>query len=451
MNMNNSILLRFLLLALVAGMIACGDDDDSGMDGMDDMDDMDDMEEITVSGEVSGIWEANETVIVDGSLIIPAGESLTIEEGVTVIIQGDGRQGSSPGISLQGSLYCYGTESNRILFTVPEDLRTDDNCLAGLWGGIAATQTVQDLVLEYTDIEFAGAPAEGNSAIVQEGELDEGEPRYAIYFQDNGLNNNFIMWHSSIRCSKDDAVRLNGGKTLFAYNTFENIGETGGECLNAKSGSVGDFCYNLVLGSATNGLKVANSKGREPQADAYFYNNTMVNSGWRRNKAGRGGSLNFEKGARGLAYNNLVVNCRYGLRMVPPDDQPDLANTVWGNHFYYGDDAEVVDEFHPSNGTIGQPGGQEIPDTDVFGGVGENDPMFVNYTLGGNFDIDFTREPSNVSLSTYSNADFSLQSGSPALTGGNTDFNPRFATYEVNGKVYNTPGPSAYFGAFDDK
>jgi len=440
-----NLLLQLLFMAVLVFMAACGDDEDPIMDDDDD-------DEVTLdnlSGEVSGVWEANGTYTITGNVIIPEGESLTIEEGATIIVAGDGLQGTSPEISLQGSLYCYGTEENRILFTVPEGLRTDANCYTGLWGGILATSTVQDLVLEYTDLEFAGAPAEGTSPIVQEGELDEGEPRYAIYFQDNGLTSNFILWHSSIRCSKDDAVRLNGGKTLWAYNTFENNGETGGECLNAKSGTVGDFCYNLMFASATNGLKVANSKGREPQADNYFYNNTILNSGWRRNKSGRGGSLNFENGARGLCYNNLIVNSRYGLRMVPPDDQPDLENTVWGHQFYYGDEQEIVDEFYPSNGTIGQEGGQDIPDTDIAGGVGENDPLFVNYSLGS-FDIDFNREPANVTRMP-GNSNFRLQSGSPALSGGNTDFTPRFATYEVNGKVYTTPGPSTHFGAFDDK
>ncbi len=436
-----------LLSMLFIGMIACSDDDPSPIIEEEEEEEMpSEPTQENMFGEVSGTWEAGSTYTITGDVVIPEGESLTIEEGVTVIIDGEGRQGSSPEFQLYGSLFCYGTADNRILFTVPEGRRTSANTFAGLWGGISATETVKDLVLEYTDIEYAGAPAEAGSPIVEEGELSEGEPRYAIYMQDDGLTSNFIMWHSRIAYSKDDAIRLNGAKTLIAHSVFELNGETGGEAVNTKSGTVGDFCFNLVYGSATNGLKVANSKGRTPQADNYFYNNTIVASGWRRTQAGRGGSLNYENGSRGQCFNNMVVNSRYGLRMVPPDDQPDLANTEWGHQFYYGDEEIIVEEFYPSNGTIGREGGQPIPSSDIAGGVHENDPMFVNYTLGS-FDIEAAREGSTVARMP-ANADFHLLEGSPALSGAKTDFGPRYASYEVNGKVYQTPVPAAFFGAF---
>ncbi|MBS9523849.1 hypothetical protein KI659_07460 [Litoribacter alkaliphilus] len=445
--MKKSILKFWMMGALLAGAIACSDEQNPVVDPVeDDQDQSVEPTQDNMFGEVSGVWAANETYIVTGDIVIPEGESLTLEEGVTVIMDGDGRQGSSPEIVVRGSLYSYGTESNRVRITVAEDKRVPANHFAGLWGGISTTETVQDLVFEYTDIEFSGAPGEAHNPIVQEGEIDEGEPRYAIYMQDDGLTSNLILWHTRIAFSKDDAIRLNGAKTLIAHSIFELNGETGGEAMNAKSGTVGDFCFNLMYGVATNGLKVANSKGREPQADNYYYNNTIVNSGWRRAQSGRGGSLNFENGARGLSFNNLVVNSRYGLRMVPPDNQPDMANITFGHQFYYGDEEIIVEEFYPSNGTIGREGGQAIPASDVAGGVAENDPMFVNYQLGQGFNIEAAREGS--STAPLGNADFRLQAGSPALTGAYTGFEPRYASYEVNGKTYETPRPAEFFGAF---
>ncbi len=433
-------LFSLFLLGFILVFTAC--DPDDGNLFIDDDEDEDPFE------IVEGIWETGSTIMVTKDIIIPEGKSLTIEEGVTVIVDGTGRPGRSPEINVRGSLYCYGTAANPIYIGVEESKRTVGNIYRGLWGGIIGTETAKDLVLEYTTIEFAGAPAEPGSSIVAEGELAEGEPRYAIYWVNP--EGNFIMWHSRIAYTKDDAIRLNGAKTLIAYSEFAFNGETGGESVNTKSGVVGDFCYNVFYGIATNGLKAANSKGRDPQCNNNYYNNTMVNSGWKRAQAGRGGSLNYENGARGECYNNLVVNCRYGLRLFPPDDEPDMENIRFGHNFYYGDDEEVIVGFHPDNGIIGQnlPTYEDIviPESDVWGAIGENDPMFKGYTLG-DFDPEDSKSNKEVRLITNMFETFSLLPGSPALTGGTTtEFSPIFSEYVVNGKTYVTPLPAEFFG-----
>ena len=453
--MNIAEIIKVLKLGAIAilfiGLAACSRTESPVMDDDDD-DTPGEFDPNNVRGQVSGVWGPNETYFVTGDVIIPEGESLEIREGVTVIIDGDGGQGTSPEINIRGSLYCYGTENGRIIITVPEERRTVGNIFAGLWGGLICTRSTQDLVLEYTDVEFTGALGEAGNSIVAEGEIDEGEPRYSIYFVNP--DGNFIMWHSRIAYSKDDAIRMNGAKTLIAHSTFEFVGENGGEAFNAKRGTVGDMCYNLFYSVATNGLKAANTRAEGPQIDNYYYNNTMVNCGWRRAQSGRGGSLNYEAGARGTCYNNLVVNCRYGLRLVPPDREPDLENMAYGHQFYYGDHAEIIEGFHPNNGLIGLPNpdvGLEIPESDIWSPVvGENNPMFANYTLGGEYNITAARDGSDVYFLTGSE-DFHLQSGSPALSGGFTGFEPRFASYEVNGKTYTTPLPSGFFGAFNNR
>lgn len=401
-----------------------------------------------LEGEVSGTLGPDRNYWVTADLFIRQGESLTILEGTNIIIDGTGRPGRSPEINVAGSLYSYGTAAKPVYIGVEEEKRTVANIFRGFWGGIIGTDTAQDMVFEYTTIEFTGAPAEAGSSIVAEGEIDEGEPRYAVYMVNP--EGNFIMWHSRIAYTKDDAIRLNGAKTLIAYSEFAFNGETGGESVNTKSGVVGDFCYNVFYGIATNGLKAANSKGRQPQCNNNYYNNTIVGSGWRRAQAGRGGSLNYENGARGESFNNLVADCRYGLRLFPPDDEPDMANMKWGNHFYYGSHAEMVEGFHPINGIIGQniPGYENItiPTTDVFGDVGENDPKFVGYTVGSYTPANY-RAVSDAKFVNNLHEMFKLQADSPALSGGNTDFNPIFSEYVVNGKTYVTPQPSSFIGA----
>lgn len=69
-----------------------------------------------VSGEVEGIWEAHSTINVTGHLTVPAGKSLTIEEGVQVIFSTDGVGANHAPIefTVDGNLYCKGTITNPI-------------------------------------------------------------------------------------------------------------------------------------------------------------------------------------------------------------------------------------------------------------------------------------------------------------------------------------------------
>ena len=86
------------------------------------------VEPVEAAGEVSGVWEAGSTVYVDGHITVPEGESLTIEEGVTVIFSdaGVGVNHAAIEFSVDGNLYCLGTAENPVRLTVDESLRTAD-------------------------------------------------------------------------------------------------------------------------------------------------------------------------------------------------------------------------------------------------------------------------------------------------------------------------------------
>jgi hypothetical protein len=83
----------------------------------------------------------------------------------------------------------------------------------------------------------------------------------------------------------------------------------------------------------------------------------------------------------------------------------------------------------------------------ISGSAGDvsKDPHFVNYGFN------------TVALNSYTydnNWDFHLQAGSPALTGAWTDFSGVYAPYfgvdglTIDGILYKTPLPGAFFGAF---
>ena len=71
---------------MVMTLAACGDDDpvnpDNNQGGNEDTE--------TVEGDVEGTWKANSIILVSGHITVPAGKSLTIEEGVQVIFDDKG-------------------------------------------------------------------------------------------------------------------------------------------------------------------------------------------------------------------------------------------------------------------------------------------------------------------------------------------------------------------------
>lgn len=423
-----------------------------------------------ISGDMTEIeFEEGQLYKVVGDLIVPEGKSVTIPKGVTLEFQ-EGSAGEAWFIDVYGSLYILGEEGARVTLTASDALinSSKNQGIGQLWGGVIGTVTTGDLVILYTDIIHPGGTARAENAMALPatgggGELSAGDASYGLYFvrEDGGRQDGiFVLQHSTLSFTPDDGIRINGGKTLATHNKFQVIGGTGGDTFNIKAGVTGDFAYNLFYSLATNGLKTADTgPGVRGNAHTNFYNNTFLNSGYRRAEPGRGASLNYESNGFGDVYNNLVVNCRFGLRLVVGEDEPDIDKLNYGHNFYYGAVQTIVDEFYPSTNTssvglIGNDPRTPIPSTDVTGGPGANNPMFVNYdptgfTFSGNTSI--STDPLRLNIDPIpSGADFRLQAGSPALTGGKTDFSPVNSSYTtLDGTLtFTPPAPQEFFGAF---
>lgn len=389
-------------------------------------------------GNVSGTWAAGNTYIVRGDLVVPQGQSLVIEQGVTVIVDGDGTQGS-PEIVVKGNIASMGTAENPVTFTVVESKRTEANIFTGLWGGIICVESCQEAVFVYTNIEYAGAVAGPESESVKIGELKDGDYRYAIYFENT--QGKLVVRNSRISFTPDDGIVLNGGQIQIVNNFFEYNGRVGGESININSGVIGDVAFNVFFRPATNGVKWDNKGNKEPQTDCRIFNNTIIEGGWRQTKSGRGGSLNVQRDGRGMVYNNLIVNCRFGVRLRE-DQLPDTANVMVGYQWYYGDNATIAGQFYPTNGVL-MPGQKETS-FDVAGLAGANNPQFVNFIVT-NFDMEKAKDPAMVKF--RGNIDLRLSPSSPALIGGKTTFLPKISSISAMGHNFNTPAPAAYRGA----
>lgn len=386
--------------------------------------------EQSVSGEVSGVWTKGGTYKITGHIQIPAGKSLTIEEGVTVLFSDSVVK---PEVVVLGNLYSLGTAAAPVKFTVPDAWKTPGNQFGNLWGGLVAGPNTTELVLSNTILEYGGAVTTEESPSVKAGlyKAEAGEHVPVAYFMN--INGKFIVVNSTIRNFNEDGFYIEGGKVIIANNMFYTTGVSGGDAINIKSGVQADVAFNVVYSPNTNALKLSNSGERTPQAYVVGYNNTIVNAGWRRPTT-KGGSIWVESGVRADLYNNLLANDRYGIKRDAGD--PEDARSVIANTFYYGADQTTTNQFQPSAEIV--KGANDL----ISAKAGENDPKFVNYPL--------TTAMNNAAFNTQ--WDFHLQAGSPALGKGKTDFTRLYAEgLLVNGVTYKSPAPASFAGAFGTK
>ena len=396
-------------------------------------------------GSISGTMLAGKTYTINCDIQINAGDSLVIQPGVHLIFN------NQAGVIVKGNLFSLGTKANPIWFTVAGQKHTDapvigfktshDSAFNGIWKGIAADVTCNYLILKWTHLEYCGALAGANgSSFYNVQGIKTTANSYPLFF--SNTNGTFVFEDSWIYGCPDDAIRVGGAGAHFAImrSTFERCGKSGGDGLNIKAGGVGVLAYNMCIGGATNSLKAANA-GAAPglpvcQVDAY--NNTIVNSGFRNTATGKGGSINYENGARGRVFNNLIVNCKYGLRLnsLVPDTLYMYAGN-YGYNYYWADSLSVASAIIPYiPGSVTKPVSTDIPNpftylpanynyipdakydgTPIVQLAGTN-PMFTNYPLpvtGGYYLSD---------INAIGNFKFSLQPTSPCIGKGYRGFTP---------------------------
>ena len=404
-----------------------------------------DKDEVTKDKEYpagSIVWK-NDTTITD-HVIIPEGSSLYIEPGVTITMNDTINR---PEIIVLGNLYCYGTESKPIKFTVAEQYRTEAKRFNRYWGGIICGYDSEEVLLDHVTIEYCGAQTTEESESFKNGlfkdETGEGVP--AFHFCN--VDGRFVIQNSTFRNNAEDHIYITGGKSIVMNNKFIANGFDGGEAINYKSGCLADIANNLVYDANSNGFKLSNNGALEPQAHIFVYNNTIVNSGWRRPKI-KGGSFWIELNVYAELYNNLVYDCRWGVKRDVTNKEDDRS-VITPNYFFASTATGVTQ--YGANATTGQLVGANDK---VSATAGDKNPLFSNFTIQTNVDINAGSTKSGNIPQTYNSAwDFRLSAGSPALTGGTTNFTRHFGTtgITIEGITYKSPAPASYFGAYGAK
>ncbi len=364
---------------------------------------------------------------------VAAGCNITVNAGDTLIMDENVHLYMSPASSIivKGIFISLGNRDNPNWITVNGLVKTDnpqtpadaDSAFIStrIWCGINCDTSCALLVLKWTHVEYTGGNFLGTPPLPS-----LSGKSHSILFQN--INGSFIMEDSWLYGSTDE-LRVTCGKICLMRNTLEKIGITGGEGLDVKHGTTGDMAYNLIIGSATDGTKASDvGTYAGPQTNITMYNNTYVNCGYRRTAAGHGGSLDYEEGAKGLAYNNLIVNCKYGFRVLN-NVIADTTHLRYGNTYNYGDSISIVNQFYPQSyitipqlTDIPQPSSY-LPSSYTLGQVydapsivGSNDPQFVNFPLPATEGI--------VNIAYAAGFNFRLKAASPAIGKGYTGFSP---------------------------
>ena len=407
---------------------------------------------------VSGVWTAGQTINLDRHLVIPEGKTLTIEEGVTIIVSenGVGVNHLPIEISVKGNLYVQGSEEKPVTFSVAPASRTQSNTFKGLWGGIVAYESCQEMALDHVIIEYTGAQVIEGSPAATAGIYTADDDMYPQITMTN-ISGRYALTNSVIRNGASDGIYMMGGNCIVTHNTFVANGYTGAEAVNMKAGVKADIAGNIMFSPNTNGLKLSSSGQSETRSQLLVnaYNNTIINAGWRRDGE-KGGCIYVEKNALVNVVNNLMVNCKFRA-MTPKYTDP---NKTDGGY----DDKSVIDynfyaagsQTTPLTGeaTVSTPAEgynqsnkNYSPDVDTHSLISTKDnlldPGFES------FDIN------SVSLTAYlydQSWDFHLTPSSPALRGANGTVNPYFAGgLTIGTKKYVSPTPESHYGALGTK
>lgn len=468
MELKNYFLIGTAMLSM-AVLPACSDDDepqtpDTETPGDNNGDDNQDNEG---TSKTTITWPADTIVNLKEHYTVAEGTSLIIKEGAQIIIstKGVGTNHVPVEFTVKGNLYCEGTAEKPIRFSIAETDRTAENIFKKMWGGIVATETCEEMLIDHTIIEYTGGEVVEGSPAATAGIYTAGDDAYP-QITTNNINGKYVITNSIIRNGWSDGIYMMGGNAIIANNIFAANGCDGAEAVNVKAGCKVDVAGNIMFSPNTNGLKLSSSGQSEnrDQAKIQAYNNTIINAGWRRDGE-KGGCIFVEKNALANVFNNLLVNCKFRA-MTPnftdannPEEGYADASVIDYNFYASGNQkSDIVYDGEDESGVAYAWEGYNYEHEDYNVGVVDKnsiiatkddlkDPLFVNFNVNG------------VALTEYvynEEWDFHVKAGSPVLTGAynGTDANmaPYFSTegLNLNGKAFTSPAVKAQFGALGE-
>lgn len=288
-----------------------------------------------------------------------------------------------------------GTATNHVVFSTSLANPLWPN---GYWGGINCDSTTKAVNIQWTDISYTG----GSDSIAAN--------QYAFLMAGGAVSNtNVVIENSSFQYGVDDCTRMQGNIHISVKgNIFKKEGSNDGDGINIKGGVTGDVAYNYCWSGANNSIKVnASLKNLAIRTTVNVYNNTIINGGWRKVGEVSAGIL-VDANAQASVYNNLIYDCRNGLRITAASDT--LYNKgKFGYNYIYA----VLDS--TAKLAYGTNEWGKARSTDIYSLKGaDKDPMIMNF-------VRVTKDATGFTTSPTDQNDPHLKSGSPAIGKGNTN------------------------------
>ncbi|MCD9574387.1 right-handed parallel beta-helix repeat-containing protein [Flavobacterium soyae] len=142
---------------------------------------------VLVNGNVSGLWTKGNTYRVTGNIIVPAGQTLTIEEGVEIKFDG------YYSLTANGTLLANGSSNSYIKFTSNKTSPTNKD-----WNQIVINSTGTSKI-DYSIIEYGKIKNDDNIGLLN-------------------INGNLILTNSIIRYSEQSAISIRNTGNLTVKN-----------------------------------------------------------------------------------------------------------------------------------------------------------------------------------------------------------------------------------------
>lgn len=343
-----------------------------------------DDESLPDTGEVSGTWtKANSPYQVDNKLIIPDGETLTIEPGVEVVFNGHYK------VQVKGRLLAVGTEQDSIKFTA-----TDKN--TG-WHGIKLlniAETNDSTILDYCIFEYGKANTGSGSSNRYGGAINSNINKLRI---SHCLFQNNMTYGDSRPESAGGAICIGGGTPLIEYSNFRANESTYGAAMIIANNSTKPLISNNYF-QDNNGHGIINVvEGATP----VLINNLIEN-----NFSDDHGIVHIGSGSgKVLLTNNTIANNLCTGVFVNDSSAPLCINNIICGNEYAQIDYNIAPPYYFINCLIEGCNGMT---TDIYQNCVDSDPLFM------------------------SSEDFHIQSTSPCIGTG-------ISSVEVSGTWYYAP------------
>jgi len=239
---------------------------------------------------VKGAWTmGGNPYYVKRDVLVPPGESLAIEQGVSVYFD------TSFGLSVRGKLFAAGTSGNRITFASSEG-----GSQAGKWKGIALLNTVQPSTISYCIVSNAlGAINLTGSSnnIVTFNTIRYNSGGILIHAAEgNTIQNNEIYENSNY------GIRVEGRsqRTDISRNNIYKISSGNGVDFRGDLNVNNYVKDNTIYNNDWAGIKISSSQTLEISGN-------LIYSNWKSPPNSTGGNIFLAYGAGGYEYSNKDV------------------------------------------------------------------------------------------------------------------------------------------------